>query len=339
MSVDMRQLLRDNLISTFKSYPTTVQDTLLEIIGGRLQEAYDGASNFTDNLLDISLQRPDIIQAKAAQHDFHIRDEASLSEQLSILNGIEEVYSKRGSIDTIENMYKYYGGNLPKDIVLEIPAHHLFRYSISKLSGKEPFQDGLYYRSGVYTINIEGEYDLREIRQFILDELVAAGIEVGFNKIMYMDISSTPEGSMYRDSLYEHTHIFMENLVNMNRTGLEWNKFSVGMRWSGKPNLFVDIRLLYELDPIFLGHMKAHDVEITPSTSDFVVLDTMFRTYELDVLHKDIEVSSTPPSNDSIVRIHLYDDEGNEKTPDSTYPGYFVFNKTLLGEVIINEFE
>jgi hypothetical protein len=138
--------------------------------------------------------------------------------------------------------------------------------------------------------------------------------------------------------MYENTHLFQQMSVNMNRTGLEWNKFSTGMRWSGKPNLFVDIRMLYDLDPVAFK-LEPYEIEIVPATSDFVPLISMFSIRELTTLRKDIEVSSTPPSNRSIVRIHLYDDEGNEKTPDGKYPGYFIFNKTLLGEVIINEFE
>lgn len=138
---DIKHFLVTHLLEPLKQYPTVIQDTMIEIIAQKLQLLYDYAAKFPE-ILSPNQSRMDILQAIADQFLFTVREDADIQEQVDILDHILYVYSKRGSIDTIENMWKYYGGKLPKDVKVIIPSYNLFRYSISKLSGTHRFING-----------------------------------------------------------------------------------------------------------------------------------------------------------------------------------------------------
>lgn len=133
--------IKSNLLEPLKRHSTAIQDTMIELIAQKLQELYDYAVKFPE-IITPDKNRLDILKAIADQFLFAIRDDADIEEQISILENILHVYNKRGSIDTIENMWRYYGGKLPKDVEVVIPSYNLFRYSISALSGTHVFQDG-----------------------------------------------------------------------------------------------------------------------------------------------------------------------------------------------------
>lgn len=252
----MDEYVYDKLLKIFNKYPTSIQDTILHIISIRLRELYASIDEFPKDVLNPGKEHYDMLLAKAEQFDYDINGKYSLSEQIALLNSIYNTYSKRGSIDSIENMWKYYGGNLPKEVTVTIPAYEIFRYSVSALSGTHRFQDNLYYRSGVYTINIEGSYNIDDIRDFIVKELVAAGTSVNFHRINPLDFSSG-NAAMKSDTVYQSTTIYMDLTAALNRTGLTWSVHSPKMTWSGSSNLLVSITVLIDLEMDMAFYMLA----------------------------------------------------------------------------------
>lgn len=333
MPKDMHYVVEKNLISSFKRYSTTVQDTILRIIGERLQETYDLTDSFTDILLEPDASRPDIIKAKSKQYNFDLRDEAALSEHIKLLEAINQIYSKRGSIDSIEHMWKYYGGNLPKDVKISIPANDIFRYNISKWSGSHKFQDDSYYRSGVYNININGDYDVNALREFVNKEFVAAGTEVYYNKFISSYISGTDYGSLYASKVIKRTILDTTSLVSYVKSGLIWSMYSPYKTWSGRPNLFIDISRVFEINVSF-GDIIVYDISIIAGKGTYVIVTSNDVCWESTLISITNITVCTPTTNNYIVEKHFYDIEGNEITSNTSYPGYFVLGETLLGEVI-----
>jgi len=138
---DISSFIRSHLLEPLKQYPTVIQDTLIEIITQKLQTLYEYTVRFPE-IVSPSSNRLDILKTIAEQFLFTIREDADIEEQIAILDNILYVYKMRGSVDTIENMWKYYGGTLPKDVKVIIPSYTIFRYSMSKLSGTHKFIDG-----------------------------------------------------------------------------------------------------------------------------------------------------------------------------------------------------
>lgn len=334
MPKDMHDYVNKKIITTFRRYPTTVQDTLLRIIGDELQETYDLTDTFTDIMLSPDNLRPDIIKAKAKQYNFDIREEASLSEQIKLLEAINVINSKRGSIESIEKMWTYYGGNLPKNVKIDIPAHNIFRYSISKFSGLDRFQDNNYYRSGVYNINVDGDYDLKSLRDFVNKELVAAGTKVNYIKRMQpLFPKDDKESGMSADNVYSNYILFTDLLVSLNRSGLTWSTYSQYNTWSGKANIFVDIYRLYDLGIISIGDITTLELYYYTEKST-LVLASVSNSLESTTINFNLKAISTPTEAQMSADQHFYDTEGNEINTSSNYPGYFVLGSTLLGEVI-----
>ena len=138
---DIKPFILNHLLEPLKNYPTIIQDTMIELIAQKLQLLYEYTIQFPE-IVSPTQTRMDILQAIADQFLFTVRDDADIQEQIDILDRILYVYNRRGSIDTIENMWKYYGGTLPKNVKVIIPSYNLFRYSISRLSGTHKFING-----------------------------------------------------------------------------------------------------------------------------------------------------------------------------------------------------
>lgn len=329
---NMEEMLQENLLSTFKLYPTTIQDTILRVISDRLGRLYSDADQFTDVVLSPGTDRYDIVQAKAAQYNFDIRSEASFSEQVKLLNSIYEIYSKRGSVDSIERMWKYYGGDLPKNVKIEVPAEGIFRYSVSPWSGTHRLQDGNYYRPGVYNISVEGDYDLDALRDFVTKELLTAGTSVNFLKRTILDFD--PDGvGLDADEVRERTILDTLSFVSTDRTGLTWSSSSPFFTWSGQPNLFVDITHVREIGNVYIGDIIPYDLfQYTTKTTLGIVHDGPTRRSTL--IDTDIFLGYTYEEEKYPLERHLYDNEGNEIVNPSPFPGYFILGHTLLGEVI-----
>lgn len=135
---NIREFIQSHLLAPLKQYPTVIQDTMLDIIADNLEKLYEYTWRFPE-IVSPNSSRLDILKAIADQFVFTVREDADIEEQINILNNILYVYNRRGSIDTIEHMWKYYGGTLPKDVKVIIPSYNLFRYSISPLSGTHAF--------------------------------------------------------------------------------------------------------------------------------------------------------------------------------------------------------
>ena len=137
----IRDYVKENLILPMKENSTNIQDTIIELIIQKLETLYAYTLKFPE-IVSPDKNRLDILKIIADQFLFTIRDDADIDEQIEILDNILSVYNKRGSIDSIENMWKYYGGNLPKEVEVIIPSYNVFRYSMSRLSGTHTFING-----------------------------------------------------------------------------------------------------------------------------------------------------------------------------------------------------
>ena len=352
---DIRSYIKSNILEPLKSSPTIIQDTMLEIMTDRLVELYEYSWRFPE-ILSPNQNRLDILKAIADQFLFTIREEADIQEQVDILDNILYVYNRRGSIDTIENMWKYYGGDLPKDVQVVIPSYDLFRYSISALSGTHKFLKGKDTSSdsgrvdrtvnspGVYEIRlINNTYPIPDLREFLLSELVAAGNEIFFTNDVHLDILSKDASvnpyyyKVMNESLVEIQLEAMNQVQGLTFSG--YNNHYLDDRgnnsaWSGGENIYLSLLFLLDLSLVKLNTYLIHDLELQTSTSNNI-------RYSIKILEKSYISSErylycTPSTSAIFIARNLYDEQGEIINPgNSLYPGYFILGESLLGEEVI----
>lgn len=331
----IRDYVKEHLLEPLKKYPTTISDTLLYVIISRLEELYVYTCRFPE-IISPDSNRLDILRAIVDQFEFTIRNEADIEEQISILENILHVYNLRGSVDSIENMWKYYGGDLPKDVKVKIPSYNIFRYNISSLSGSHVFQDADTYRSGVYEIVLNNStYSIPDLREFLLNELVAAGNRIYFTNSLYSLL--TGDNAAYKYDVEEDTFIHtMLRTVNY-RSGMSWSgsgrlsSVSQSSIWSGREDLFFELTNIINLDLIDLSTYLPYDIMILETKTEYII-------YTYDPNEKTFKeyqryLSYTPESTIPVIEGYLYDSDGN--LIDNRYPGYFILNKTLLGNEVL----
>lgn len=336
---NIRTYIESQLLDPLKRYPTKIQDTLLQIITDRIEELYTYTLKFPE-IITPNAQRLDIVAAICEQFKFSIREEAELEEQLRILENILYVYRRRGSVDSIENMWKYYGGNLPKNIKIRIPAYNLFRYTLSSWSGKDVFQDNLNNRTGVYEVLlINSNYSIPDLKEFMLRELVAAGNKIYFTNNIYFDLTSIAGSAHYIYECRKHTFIKKEYSVDASRAGLRWSglgKLSTNNTkntWSSKLNLFLELTQIIDLGKVeFTTSSDLIDIIITSITDYDIVVFRSSSIYEDNYRKFNYSAFCTPSSEDYHLSSNLYNEQGTLIT--SRYPGYFVLAETLLGEEV-----
>lgn len=338
---DIKPFLVSHMLEPLKQYPTVIQDTMIEIISQKLQLLYDYAVKFPE-IISPNQNRMDIIQAIANQFLFTVRDDADIQEQIDILDNILYVYNRRGSIDTIENMWKYYGGELPKDVKVIIPSYNLFRYSISRLSGTHVFQDNVVNRTGVYEIKLTNNtYPIPDLREFLIKELVAAGNYIYFTNTMHLDITSINESSNhYKYLVIKDDFIQIQLNILKSHQGLTWSGINQMSRksedsaWSGRGSIYLELTKLLDLDLINLSTSIPYSnlgINIDIVKSELVL-------YNINV-KKESEIHVTDysycasPDNSHIIARYLYNSQG--EIIKSNYPGYFILGESLLGEEVI----
>lgn len=276
MSFDLRQYIRENLIDPLKNQSTYTQETLVELITQRLEEIQRAAEEFPD-LVNPEKVREHMLEELGKSFAYDLDPRMSVEEQRKVLSHIVETYKRRGSIETIENMWKYYGGNLPKNVKVVIPAYNLFRYSVSKLSGKDRFKDGSYYRSGAYEMIIEDDIDIQSIKEFVLKELVAAGTNVLFSKKAILDITDASAFKNYEplnNQLLQNLFINMQSVTY--RAGLVYSSNTLNRSLSGRQSLFMDISRIFEdygmttrsQENSFFKHDPMRDVVYVPNPEE-----------------------------------------------------------------------
>lgn len=176
MSV-IRDYVLKNLLDPLKVYPTDVQNALIEIMIDRLEDLYQLIVEFPE-IISPSEDKLDILKVICAQFKYSIPEGSDIQEQIGILESIIEVYRRRGSVDTIENMWKYYGGTLPKQVRVSVPSYNLFRYSVTPYSTIYFYPDGQYKRTGVLDITVSDDELLmtrEQLLEFLYKELIPAG--------------------------------------------------------------------------------------------------------------------------------------------------------------------
>lgn len=339
---DIRPFIFENLLQPLKQYPTIIQDTMLEIIAQKLQSLYDYTIEFPE-IVSPNQSRLDILQAIADQFLFTVRNDADIQEQIDILDNILYVYSRRGSIDTIENMWKYYGGKLPKDVKVIIPAYNLFRYSISKLSGTHVFQDNKTNRTGVYEIRLTNNtYPIPDLREFLINELVAAGNYIYFTNTLYMDITSLNEYSNnYKYIVTKDDLIQIQLSVLKSHQGLTWSginplsKNSEDSAWSGRGSIYLEVIKSVDLNLVNLSTYTPYNslgvyMDIIPTISEIIYSIKINKKYEI---HRKDFLYCTINDSSLYISRYLYNSQG--EIINSDYPGYFILGKSLLGEEVI----
>lgn len=323
-----------------------MQDTMIELIAQKLQLVYDYTIKFPE-IVSPNQSRMDILQAIADQFLFTVRDDADLQEQIDILDNILYVYSKRGSIDTIENMWKYYGGDLPREVKVIIPSYNLFRYSVSKLSGTHKFANdpettgqGDYYITGAYEVRLTNStYPIPELKKFMMKELVAAGNRIFFTNTLHMEsLSDSTETNPYRYDVLEDTLIHYQMLAmrppvrGIHLSGSSpLNSIEHHSKWSGSMAVFLEVDLMKELSLCFLNYYNPLGLDVLPMKTTTVRLD--IRTFKNTKIFLHEFLYCTPTTPDLHLSRHLYNSAG--EVIDSNYPGYFIIGESLLGHQIV----
>lgn len=338
----IRPFIVSNLLEPLKHYPTVIQDTMIEIIAQKLELLYDYAVKFPE-IVSPNQSRMDILQAIADQFVFTVRDDADIQEQIDILDRILYVYNRRGSIDTIEHMWKYYGGKLPKDVKVIIPSYNLFRYSISKLSGTHVFQDNTINRTGVYEIRLTNNtYPIPDLREFLIKELVAAGNYIYFTNTLHLDITSTDLlSNYYKYIVLNEDFIQIQLEVLKSNQGLTWSGINPMSRkgedsaWSGRASIFLELTKLLDLDLVDISTYVPYNslgvfIDILPSISEIV--------YNVNILRNtEISLNSfsycTPSTSSFLIARYLYNSQGEIINPSRS--GYFILSESLLGEEVL----
>ena len=332
---NIRDFIQSQLLEPLRRYPTLIQDTLLELITQKLEELYELAVRFPE-IVSPNQNRLDILKIIADQFVFAIREEADLQEQINILDSILYSYNRRGSVDTIENMWKYYGGDLPRDVKISIPSYNLFRYSISALSGNHVFQDNTNNRTGVYEIKlINSTYPIDDLREFLIRELVAAGNLIYFTNILHMDL--TGDTSHYKYEVYEDTFVNLQLQVLQSQEGLSWSgynplsKNSLNSVWSGRASIFLELTKILDIELVLLDTYDPIEIvrSVIPMIGDIEYdIDTNIET----IKYIENLLYYTHPDETILISRYLYNSDGELIT--SSYPGYFIVGETLLGEAI-----
>lgn len=339
---NIRPFIQSHLLEPLKNYPTVIQNTMIEIITQKLETLYEYTLKFPE-IVSPNQNRLDILKAIADQFLFTVREDANIQEQIDILDNILHVYSKRGSIDTIENMWKYYGGTLPKDIKVIIPSYNLFRYSISKLSGSHVFQDNTIHRTGVYEIRlVNNTYPIPELREFLIKELVAAGNYFYFTNTLHMDIlGDYGETNPYQYLIHEDTFLDIQLPILKSQQGFTWSgyntlsKKSEDSAWSGRGSIFLELTRMLDLPLLAMNTYRAYgdlgfSINILPSIGEITYTQSVRK---LNNLIFNIFLYCTPQDNSYVISRYLYNSK--DELIDSKYPGYFILGETLLGEEVI----
>ena len=341
MAVDIRWFIQTHLLEPLKLYPTRIQDTMIEMITQKLMTLYEYTYRFPE-IVSPNQSRLDILKAIADQFLFTVRDDADIQEQIDILTNILYVYNRRGSIDTIENMWEYYGGTLPKEVKVIIPSYNLFRYSISKLSGTHVFQDDEENRTGTYEIRLTNNtYPIPELKQFLIKELVAAGNRIYFTNSLLMSLLSSLDNSYKYEVIEDDTFYIQMQAVDSESRGLKLSgKYHFGhkgdnTKWSGRKVLQLEVDLLKSLGSIGLDSYKLYDslgivVFRLPSISSILYRLSVSQRDELSVNSLLYCTSSNP---EMYLSRNLYDSQG--EIVENQYSGYFIVGKSLLGEEVV----
>lgn len=344
MSV-VRSFIENQLLEPLKRYPTVIQDTIIELMIEKLETLYEYTLRFPE-IVSPNMGRLDILKAIADQFLFTVRNDADLQEQIDILNNILYVYSRRGSIDTIENMWKYYGGTLPKDVKVIIPSYNLFRYSLSKLSGTHRFandpdqtKQGDFYRTGVYEVRLtNSNYPIPDLKRFMLDELVAAGNRIFFTNSLHMEsLSGEYSTNPYQYNVLENTILYVQMIApRRSSRGIflsgvsPLDSMKQDSRWSGSMNVFFELIMMLDLMKCTFYYTPLH-MEVLPMQS----MTTMYNYRIMKNTVRHIEDILYCTSEYSVTDIYRYLYNSQDELIDSPYPGYFVLKKSLLGREII----
>lgn len=341
---DIRPFILNHLLEPLKQYPTVIQDTMVELIIQKLQELYDYTIQFPE-IVTPNSSRLDILQAIADQFLFTVRTDADIQEQVDILTNILHVYSKRGSVDTIENMWKYYGGTLPKDVQVIIPSYNLFRYSMSKLSGTHVFQDNSLNRTGVYEIRLTNNtYPIPDLREFLIKELVAAGNYFYFTNTLHMDVidGEGMNSNPYKYLVQEETFIDIEMPILKSNQGFTWSghnplsRKSEDSAWSGRGSIYLEL-----LKIIDLPYVKYETCNLYQDLGFYIklfyapaeILYCVKPKYKYEILINEF-LYYTPEDLQFSIDRYLYNSQGDIVEP-TDYNGYFILAHTLLGEEVI----
>lgn len=340
--VNIRPFIQTHLLAPLKQYPTKVQDTLMEIITQRLEELYDYTIKFPE-IISPNQSRLDILKTIADQFLFTLREDADIEEQIQILDNILYVYSRRGSVDTIENMWKYYGGDLPKNVKVVIPSYKLFRYSMSRLSGDHVFPDNTTHRTGVYEIKLTNNtYPIPDLKEFLLNELVAAGNYIYFTNSIHSDILDSEDEytNPYKYLVQSNDFLEIQMPVLKSNQGFTWSghnplsKNSEDSALSGRGSIFLELTYMIDMDMIrLLPEDDYIDILVAMSNpiSEVRYSISIYPEYGHNYFIESF-LYCTPEDDYVLIERDSYNSQ--EEIVDNQYPGYFVLNSTLLGASI-----
>ena len=331
---DIRSYIQSHILAPLKQYPTIIQDTMLEVITSKLEELYELSWMFP-NIITPNTSRLDILEAIAQQFLFTIRRDADLQEQINILNNILYVYNRRGSVDTIENMWKYYGGELPKDVKVVIPSYNLFRYSMSALSGTHTFVKG---KSSYITLDTPSPVEIPSgglvrvegtPREILITGVVRQGSRiVNLANAVGLNVGDT----VIVDRKYTGRIVEVYSSSEVDRTVNTSGAYEIRLTNNTYP--IADLRefLLKELvaagnEIYFTNDLHLYILGENPETNPYKY--NVSSDYLVDIYLGKLYCTT---SNEHLyISRDLYNDQG--ELIESRYPGYFILGETPLNSL------
>lgn len=297
--------------------PVLLENEDFPIVVDALSEEMGLVSDYTElfpTIINVDKTPEKFIQDIAHLVSYPYQSGKDHEAQREIVKRYLEVYRQRGTTTSIEGAADFaqskdwVGGSLfiSKEGIPErfakayYPSSNIFRHNVSTFSGKDAFQDNLFYRNGVLVINVSylDDHIKEEVRK-----LIPAGIKYYFIIINY---TGSSEGSDNGEvSFGEYTvadTTSLSSYITIKDHIVDTNVFSLkakGRRYrSGRKLLYNNYERGILQEASFLPQNYGIYLDNTDS-SDIVNEGTSIRPFEARKTHKGFALRSTSSSRRS----------------------------------------
>lgn len=214
------------------------------------------------NLVDIDACPPEFLPYLAELVGYEYNHTLPAEPQRAAIKSITNIYKKKGTPGSYVDLLAPFD---PYASYYE-PFANVARYSVSKFSGKDHYQDGEYWRTGVFEIQSDA-LNMPGIREKLVENR-PAGKKIWLLFRAYMDFNDAPEG--YAGFIHREEYIQNTLIIEPKVTGsVIGNVFSSSMAQnlrarSGRQILFgVNAFYWTEIPP--QSFLRGHDIDILPS--------------------------------------------------------------------------
>jgi hypothetical protein len=180
--------------------------------------------------------------------------------QRAVIKGVISTYQKKGTPDSILDAISPYD---PYAKIIE-PYTKIARHNVSKFSGTDAYQDGIYWRTGIFEVRTTAE-NLDEIRR-IVRKYRPAGKRVWYSQMSLGDFTNAPEGFgkfIYEVEDYENI-IHIEPIVISKLDGAVFSARTMTRNRSGRKVVWGSY-LAFGIETGHTSFLRAIDLPINES--------------------------------------------------------------------------